>query len=92
MRQTMRSAYDQKLRDEEHRILVTERRLGPLVVRTCGYAIYVECLASTHHPYGQPLYRSTAEWLAETLLDRDKFIDGLTSPYKTKLPALERTV
>ena len=82
VRQTMASAHDQKERDQQERLVVTERRMGPVVVRTCGFAVYVELLTSERHPYGQPLYRSTAEWLAETLLDRVKFVDGLESPYK----------
>jgi hypothetical protein len=86
VRLTMRSAHDEQERSERERLIVTERRMGPVVVRTCGFGIYVETLAPQHHPFGQPLYRSTAEWLAETLLDRVKFVDGLESPYRAKAP------
>ena len=86
VRQSMRSANDQKERDRRERLLVTERRMGPVVVRTCGFAIYVELLAGSQNAYGQNLYPSTAEWLAETLLDRVRFVDTLKSPYRPRAP------
>ena len=87
VQESLRSAHEQRKRDEEERLVVTERRCGPFVIRTCGYAIYVEVLGSTApkpYPYGHLLNSWDAERLAEVLQGRATFVRQLKSPYKPR--------
>ena len=88
VRQTMKSAHDQRARDEREKLVVTERRIGPFVIRTCGYGIYVETLGTSGkpYPYGHLLNAWDADVLAEVLRHRAAFVRSLESPYRPKTP------